>query len=63
MSIIQIRDINTGQVIKAQQISDDAGTQQKEDLAQRLSNQVENHKDFMYAVEVSHGIARRKWEL
>lgn len=64
MSIIQIRDLNTGKLLKSQQISDDAGFYQKEQLAEKMAEGVEQHNDFIYAVEVdSDGVAKHKWAL
>ena len=63
MSTIQLRDINTGNVLATRQISDDAGIYQKEQLAEKMAEGIEHHLDFMYAVEVSDGVAKHKWKV
>ena len=63
MSTIQLRDINTGRLLKSRQISDDAGIQQKEDMALAMAGTIEHHDDFMYAVEVVEGVAKHKWKI
>lgn len=63
MSTIQLRDINTGELLSARQISDDAGVYQKEVMAEKMANTIENHLDFIYAVEVVDGIAKYKWKV
>ncbi|QDP60495.1 MAG: hypothetical protein GOVbin1096_123 [Prokaryotic dsDNA virus sp.] len=63
MSIIQIRDLNTGKLLRSQQISDDAGIYQKECLAEKLADSTECHDEFIYAVEVVNGVAKNKWSV
>ena len=63
MSTIQLRDINTGKILATRQISDDAGMYQKEALAEKMAEGVEQHDQFMYAVEVGDGVAKHKWKI
>lgn len=63
MSTIQLREINTGTILATRQISDDAGIFQKGELAEKMAEGVSEHLDFMYAVEVSNGIAKHKWKV
>jgi hypothetical protein len=54
MTTIQVRCINTGQVIKAQQISNDAGSIQRENLAKKLVKQANFDLQETYIVEVDN---------
>lgn len=63
MSTIQLREINTGDILATRQISNDSGIFQKERLAEKMAEGVSENLDFMYAVEIVDGIAKHKWKV
>lgn len=61
--LLTIRDINTGDVIKSQQISDDAGNYQCVALAQKILTTMAQSNDDVYGVAERDGIAVFKFDI
>ena len=63
MTIIQIRDINDGaRIIAGQQISDDAGRNQRRALAERMTERYSDPRDS-YVVEIHSDKSIKKYQL